>query len=80
MSKDYSNVQNFHELLVVKYGISEKQERNEFKKNAQLFILAEMLKEERRKAKLTQKELANKIGTKKRYISRLEKAKADIQI
>jgi HTH-type transcriptional regulator / antitoxin HipB len=39
-----------------------------------------MIKEERRKAHLTQDDLAKKTGTKKSYISRLENGKIDIQI
>jgi len=39
-----------------------------------------MLREERTKAKLTQEQLAEKTGTKKSYISRIEAGKSDIQI
>jgi transcriptional regulator with XRE-family HTH domain len=35
---------------------------------------------ERLKAGLTQEQLANKIGTKKSYISRIENGKADVQL
>ena len=44
------------------------------------FILAERLKEERLKAGLTQEQLAERIGTKKTYISRIENGKADVQL
>lgn len=54
--------------------------RNQFEQEAEAFILAERLKEERRKAGLTQQQLAEKIGTKKSYISRLENGKCDIQL
>ncbi len=39
-----------------------------------------MLKDERKKANLTQEALAEKTGTKKTYISRIEAGKSDIQI
>ncbi len=78
--KNYSAVTNFEQLLEVEYGAVGESERNDFEYNAQLFIIAEKLKEYRKKAHLTQAELAEKIGTKKSYISRIEKAKADIQI
>ncbi|WP_240597777.1 helix-turn-helix domain-containing protein [Duncaniella muris] len=39
-----------------------------------------MLKEERLKAGLTQQQLAERIGTKKTYISRLENGKSDVQL
>ena len=39
-----------------------------------------LLKEARVEAKLTQEELAEKTGTKKSYISRIERGSSDIQI
>ena len=44
------------------------------------FIIGEQLKEERRKAGLTQEELAERIGTKKSFISRVERGHTDIQL
>ncbi len=63
-----------------KYGISGTPERVEFELKAHAFILGELLKEERAKAHLTQAELAEKTGTKKSYISRIENGRADIQL
>ena len=68
------------ELLDVEYGQPGTPEREEFDKEAQAFCLAETLKEERLRAGLTQQQLAERIGTKKTYISRLENGKADIQL
>ena len=68
------------ELLDVEYGKPGTPEREEFDKEAQAFCLAETLKEERLRAGLTQQQLAERIGTKKTYISRLENGKADIQL
>jgi HTH-type transcriptional regulator/antitoxin HipB len=39
-----------------------------------------MLKEALKEANMTQEELAEKVGTKKSYISRLENGKCDIQL
>jgi len=78
--KDYSNVTNFDQLLDAEYGKLGTQERTEFQRQAQLWIIAEMVKEERKKAKLSQEQLAKKIGTQKSYISRIERASSDIQI
>lgn len=44
------------------------------------FIIGEQLKEERLRAGLTQEQLADRIGTKKSFISRVEKGHADIQL
>ena len=68
------------ELLDVEYGKAGTPEREEFDKDAQTFCLAETLKEERLRAGLTQQQLAERIGTKKTYISLLENGKADIQL
>ncbi|MFK7970174.1 MAG: helix-turn-helix domain-containing protein [Bacteroidia bacterium] len=69
----------FEELLTQKYGEPGTPSREEFDIASRSFMLGELIKEERRKAKLTQEQLANKIGTKKSYISRLENGKIDIQ-
>ena len=47
---------------------------------ADAFILGERLREERQKVGLTQEQLADKIGTKKSCISRVENGHADIQV
>ena len=39
-----------------------------------------MLKEARKEAHITQEELASKTGTRKSYISRIERGQSDIQI
>jgi len=78
--KDYSNVTNFDQLLDAEYGELGTPERTEFQRQAQMWIIAEMVKEERKKAKLSQEQLAKKIGTQKSYISRIERASSDIQL
>ena len=54
--------------------------RIEFETKVDAFILGERLKEERLKAGITQEQLAERIGTKKSYISRVENGHADIQL
>jgi len=54
--------------------------RLEFENGCDAFILGERLKEERRRAGLTQAQLAERIGTKKTYISRVENGHTDVQI
>lgn len=74
------NCSNLNELLNVEFGNVGTTEREEFDKETEAFCLAQTLKEERKRAGLTQEELAEKIGTKKTYISRIENGKADIQL
>ena len=56
------------------------QQRDQFEMECDAFIIGEQLKEERLRAGLTQEQLADRIGTKKSFISRVEKGHADIQL
>ena len=78
--KAIMNCETFDELLDQEYGPQGTPERSSFEIEAESFCLAETLKEQRRLAGLTQQELADKIGTKKSYISKLENGHADIQL
>ncbi len=70
----------FDELLDIKYGKAGSSIRDEYEAKATYFFISEMLKEARKDAHITQEQLADKIGTKKSYISRLENGKVDIQL
>ena len=71
---------SFEDLLNAEYGEKGTQERDAFESGAEAFCLAECLKEQRRLAGLTQEQLAEKIGTKKSYISKIENGRADVQL
>jgi len=77
---DYSGIQDFDELIELEHGKIGSDSRNEYEERAQMFIVSEMLKEARKEAKLTQEQLAEKAGTKKSYISKIENAKGNIQL
>ncbi len=68
------------DLIEEDFGAEGTPTRVAFDAEVDAFILGEQLKEERRKAGLTQKQLAERIGTKKSYISRVENGHADIQV
>ena len=74
------NVTDFEDLLIDKYGQKGNPVRDKFDSDSLAFRIGEMLKEARQEAKLTQEELAQKIGTKKSYISRIERGQSDIQL
>lgn len=76
----YKNINNFNELIELEHGKIGTESRNSYEKNAQMFIISEMLKEARKEANLTQEQLAERSGTKKSYISKLENAKGNIQL
>ncbi len=79
-SEAIKQTKNFNELLDIEYGKIGVKKRDEFETEAQYFVISEMLKAARREANLTQEQLAEKVGTKKSYISRLENGKCDIQL
>ncbi|MST85545.1 helix-turn-helix domain-containing protein [Hallella mizrahii] len=70
----------FDDLLNAEYGKVGTPARDQYEDDAQAFCLAECLKEERKRAGLTQEQLADRIGTKKSYISKIENGHADVQL
>jgi DNA-binding XRE family transcriptional regulator len=78
--KSIKSAKTFDELLEIKYGKIGSSKRDQFEEKAQYFVISELLKEARKEANMTQDELAEKVGTKKSYISRLENGKCDIQL
>ncbi len=79
-TKNIKNAKNFDELLDIKYGKIGEKKRDEFEEKAQYYVISEILKEARKEANMPQEQLAEKVGTKKSYISRLENGKCDIQL
>ncbi|MCG9911921.1 MAG: helix-turn-helix domain-containing protein [Flavobacteriales bacterium] len=76
----YKDIKTFDELIELEHGKIGTESRNRYEEGAQMFIVSEMLKEARKAAKLTQEQLAQKAGTKKSYISKLENGKGNIQL
>ncbi|MCM4161468.1 helix-turn-helix transcriptional regulator [Antarcticibacterium flavum] len=74
------NITNFEDLLIQKYGKKGTSAREKFDSDSLSFRLGVMLKEARKEANLTQEELAERTGTKKSYISRIERGLSDIQV
>jgi DNA-binding XRE family transcriptional regulator len=80
MKKDYGKIKTFDQLIELEHGKIGSKSRNKYEEGAQMFIISEMLKAARKEANLTQEQLAEKAGTKKSYISKLENAKGNIQL
>jgi DNA-binding XRE family transcriptional regulator len=82
--KEYNNIKSFDELVELEHGKIGSESQNKYEEGAQIFIVSEMLKEARKEARkeanLTQEQLAEKAGTKKSYISKLENGKGNIQL
>ncbi len=74
------NCSNLDELLNADFGEKGTASRDSFDRETEAFCLAQTLREERLRAGITQEQLAERIGTKKTYISRLENGKSDVQL
>ena len=73
-------ITTFDEHLEKRYGKIGSKKRTDFEIKAKSFAIGEIIKEERRLANMTQDELAEKTGTKKSFISRIENGHSDIQL
>ena len=78
--KKSKDLMSFEDLLIREYGKKGTAKRDQFDAESLAFRIGVMLKEARMDAKMTQEELADKTGTKKSYISRIERGKSDIQM
>jgi len=74
------NITTFDEHLDRQYGKIGTAKRTEFEIKAKAFAIGEIIKEERRLASMTQEQLAERTGTKKSFISRIENGHSDIQL
>ena len=80
MATRKKNTASLNEHLTKRYGKRGTAKRTEFEIKAKAFLIGEVIKDERRIANLTQEQLANKIGARKSFISRIENGKSDIQL
>ena len=67
-------------MLTAKYGEKGTLSREEFDAKSRAWYYAEVLKNARKAAGITQKQLAEKIGKKREYIAMLEKGETDMQL
>jgi DNA-binding XRE family transcriptional regulator len=68
------------DLFDERYGEVGTPTREAFHEKALSWYYAEILKEARIKEKITQKQLAEKIGKKREYVALLEKGETDMQL
>lgn len=69
-----------NDMLEEKYGKLGSVTRDAFEAKAKAWYYAEVLKDARKSAGITQQELAAKIGKKREYIASLEKGETDMQL
>ncbi|MDD4800167.1 MAG: helix-turn-helix transcriptional regulator [Proteiniphilum sp.] len=75
-----ANLPTVNTLLNDKYGKYGTQTRDELTVKARAWYYGELLKEKRKERKLTQAQLAERIGKKREYIALLEKGETDMQL
>ena len=63
---------DYSAVLEQKYGKPGTLERNRFDEEAYAFYTSQILQDARKEAKVSQQELASRIGSTKSYISRIE--------
>lgn len=78
--KTNNSITSLSQHLDKEYGKIGTKSRTDFEIKAKAFAIGVIIKEERKLAKLTQEQLAQKIGAKKSFISRIENGHSDIQL
>ena len=71
--QERNDIGSFDAILDEKYGKIGTPERNEFHREAYTYCVGQMICDARKQEKMTQAELAEKVGPNKTYISRIEK-------
>ena len=75
-----NNPKTINEHFDQKYGKLGTLSRDAFEEKSQAFMIAELVKDARVKADMTQEELAQKLNVNRAYISKIERAVSDIRI
>ena len=78
--KTKSNITTLDQILNKKYGKKGQLKREHWEQQFESFRLGVLLEEARIKLGMTQEELAEKCGTNKSYISRIENNSSDIRL
>lgn len=74
------NLKSLDQFVTEEYGERGTEEREAFESGYEEFKFGYMLKQARLKKGMTQEELAQKVGTNKGYISRIENNIKDVRI
>jgi len=74
------NYPTVNEALDKEYGLPGSASREKFTGKAQAYFTGQLIEDARKKAHLTQEELAIKVGSNKSYISRIENGKTEPKV
>ena len=75
-----SKLPTANDMLDEKYGKFGTESRGEFDAKALAWYYGQLIRDRRQELKLTQREVAEKIGREQTYIARVEKGKTDLQL
>jgi DNA-binding XRE family transcriptional regulator len=78
--KTNKNLKSFDIHLDENYGKPGTKTREKFDEEFETFRIGVLIQEARKKQQLTQQQLAEKVGTTKNYISRIENDASDIRL
>jgi DNA-binding XRE family transcriptional regulator len=78
--KTDKRITSFDDHLDEQYGKTGTESRQEFQEEFETFKIGVLIQEARKKQQLTQQQLAEKVGTTKNYISRIENNASDIRL
>lgn len=77
---DTNKLINAETVLSSKYGVSGSDSRRMFEEKAHAYYYGVILRDRRKELKMTQSELAEKTGTARSYIARIERGETDMQL
>lgn len=77
---DTSKLIDAETILSAQYGKPGTESRRKFESEARAYYYGVILKDRRKELKLTQQQLADRTGTQRSYIARVEKGETDIQL
>ena len=80
MNTNETKIKSYSKVLAEKYGEDGTDSRKQFQENAMAFYTGQIIEQARKDAKMTQEELADKIGADKSYISRIENGKTEPKV
>ena len=75
-----AKLRNIDDLLDERYGKPNTQSRIDFENKALSWYYGKILRDKRKELKITQSQLAEKIGKKREYVALLEKGETDMQL
>jgi DNA-binding XRE family transcriptional regulator len=78
--EENNDLVSWDDHLDIKYGEQGTTSREKFEEEFEAFKIGVLIQEARKKQHMTQEELAQRVGTTKNYISRIENNASDIRL